>query len=250
MKFLLTGATGFIGSHVAETLRRQGHELGQPADIGIHLAWYVEPGQYLESPLNDQCRDDSLTLIKSTPCRRWVVAGTCFEQFPTSRYARCKDELRRGLEQLDIELAWTRIFYLYGPREHPRRFVPSVINALLDGRPARLTAGDEVRDFLHVRDVAEALCAVALSNLTGIINIGSGQPVTVRELASEIAGIIGRPELLQFGAYQTTVSDPPVVVADVTRLRSVWQPQITLRAGLQQTVAWWRQQRTPTPPAH
>jgi nucleoside-diphosphate-sugar epimerase len=247
VKVFLTGATGFIGSHVAEALRRQGHELGQPAALGIHLAWYVEPGKYLESPLNDQCRDDSLALIRSSACRRWVVAGTCFEQFPASRYARCKDQLRRALEQLDIELAWTRLFYLYGPREHPRRLIPSVINALLDGRPAPLTNGAEVRDYLHVADVAEAICAVALSHLTGIINIGSGQPVTVREIATEIAGILGRPDLLQFGAYPPAPHDPPVVVADVSRLMPVWQPKITLPAGLRQTVEWWRQQRTPAP---
>ena len=242
MKIFLTGSTGFIGSHVAEILQRQGHELGQPADLGIHLAWYVEPGKYLESPLNDKCRDDSIALVKSTPCRRWVVAGTCFEESPASRYARAKRDLYLALEKLDIELAWTRLFYLYGPREHPRRFVPAVINALLAGKPAPLTTGNEVRDFLHVEDVAAGIVAVALSKLTGIVEVGSGQPVTVREVASEIAGIIGRPDLLQFGAYQSATTDPPRVVADNSKLVSGtdWQPRFTLETGLRQTVEWWR----------
>jgi nucleoside-diphosphate-sugar epimerase len=249
MKILLTGSTGFIGSHVAELLTRQGHELGQPAEVGIHLAWYVEPGKYLESPLNDKCRDDSLALIKSTPCRRWVVAGTCFEEFPTTRSARAKRDLYLELEKLDIELAWTRLFYLYGPREHPRRFVPSVINALLAGKPAPLTKGDEIRDFLHVEDVAAGIVAVAVSKLTGIVQVGSGLPVTVREVATEIAGIIGRPELLQFGAYQPATTDPPSLVADNARLRSTgWRPRYDLASGLRATIEWWRQ-HPPAAPA-
>ena len=242
MKVFLTGASGFIGSHVAELLARQGHELGQPADVGIHLAWYVEPGKYLESPLNDKCRDDSIALIKSVACPRWVVAGTCFEETPTTRYARAKRDLYLALEQLGVNLAWPRLFYLYGPREHPKRFVPAVINALLAGKPAPLTTGEEVRDFLHVEDVASAIVAIAMSELTGIVNVGSSVPVTVREVATQIAGIIGRPELLQFGAYKPTATDPPSIVADNTRLRSTgWKPRYDLPTGLRATIEWWRQ---------
>ena len=243
MKIFLTGASGFIGSHVAESLGRLGHEISDEADIGIHLAWYVEPGKYLESPLNDKCRDDSLALIKSKSCRRWVVAGTCFEEQALTRYARSKRDLYLALEKLGIELAWTRLFHLYGPREHPQRFVPVVINSLLDGRPAPLTDGSEVRDFLHVEDVADSIVAVALSKMTGIVNIGSGVPVTIRQVATQIAGVIGRPDLLQFGAYRPPVSDEPALVADTTKLNAIWQPQVDLESGLRGTIAWWQTKR-------
>jgi UDP-glucuronate decarboxylase len=179
-------------------------------------------------------------------CRRWVVAGTCFEEMAATRYARSKRELYLALEQLGIELAWTRLFHLYGPHEHPLRFVPVVINSLLDGRPAPLTDGNEVRDFLHVKDVADAIVAVALSKLTGIVNIGSGLPVTIREVATQIAGIIGRPDLLQFGAYRAPDTEAPVLVADVTKLNAVWRPRIDLEAGLRGTIEWWRQARSQT----
>jgi len=260
VKVLLTGANGFIGSHVAKVLARHGHEVSPAAtacDVAIHLAWYVEPGKYLESPLNDQCRDDSLALVKSVQCRRWVVVGTSFEYAPSTqplrevsptgprtRYARCKLELFQALQRLRVELAWPRLFYLYGPGEDARRFVPNVINALLEGRPAPLTAGEEVRDYLHVEDVAEAIVAVATSTLTGAVNIASGQPVTVRDVATKIAGIIRRPELLQFGAYQAAATDEPHVVADVTKLNAIWRPRVGLEDGLAGTIEWWRQARS------
>ena len=117
MKVLLTGATGFIGSHVARELVRQGHEvhaLVQPeidrsriadiasslrfiqadlldtstifqppsVDLCIHLAWYVEPGKYPQSPLNKDWVAASLRLahaLKDAGCRRFVAAGTCFQ---------------------------------------------------------------------------------------------------------------------------------------------------------------------------
>src|SRR5436309_3205302 len=82
---------------------------------------------------------------------------------------------------------------------------------------------------------------VAMSTLTGPVNIGSGQPVTVREMATKIAGIIGRPDLVQLGAYQASPTDSPYVVADITKVRTVWRPRISLDDGLRATIEWWRQ---------
>src|SRR5207244_7462658 len=106
------------------------------------LAWYVEPGRYLHSPLNRDYVRASLALAKG--CRRMIAAGTCFEYAPSDEplressgtaprtlYARCKLELFNALESLDVETAWVRFFYQYGPLEDPRRLVPVVINSLL-----------------------------------------------------------------------------------------------------------------------
>ncbi|MDW8345135.1 MAG: NAD-dependent epimerase/dehydratase family protein, partial [Verrucomicrobiae bacterium] len=143
---------------------------------------------------------------------------------------------------------WARIFYQYGPFEDQRRLVPHIITSLLRGQRAELTAGTQVRDFLHVEDVGTALATVATSSLTGIVNIGSGTGVTVRHIAETIGELIGRSDLLAFGAKPTPLHDPPYVVADTTRLRSLgWQPRYNLRSGLAQTIAWWKQQLVPNP---
>lgn len=273
MNIVLTGATGFIGRHVAAALQRAGHQLTPltrpgydllqpdcplppgPFDLGIHLAWYVEPGKYLDSPLNDEWVRASLRLAQMVRCRRWLVAGTCFEYAmtnrplaetdpatPTTRYARAKLELLRQWQALPSELVWVRIFYQYGPFEDPRRLVPHIITSLLRGQHAELTAGTQVRDFLHVEDVGSAIATVATSTLTGIVNIGSGTGMTVRQIAETIGELTGRPDLLAFGAKPMPPHDPPFVVADTTRLRSLgWHPRYDLCTGLAQTIAWWRQ---------
>jgi nucleoside-diphosphate-sugar epimerase len=257
MKVLLTGATGFIGSQVAKRLLHDRHEVyplprpwkipAGPFDACIHLAWYVEPGKYLESPLNHQCVADSLALARAlveSKCPRLIAAGTCFEtESPDTLYAQSKLKLFRELQQFPLNLAWLRFFYLYGPQEYPGRLVPYVIRSLLQGNEVKLTPGEQVRDFLHVSDVASAIVSVAQSPLTGIVNIGSGEPVTVRKIAETIGEIVGRTDLLKFGAKPYAPNDPMSVVADNTRLRSTgWQPRFTLETGLRDTVQWWQSQ--------
>ncbi len=282
MKVLLTGVTGFIGSHVARRLLRGGHEvhaavrpgsdrrrirdieadlrlveggmdvLPGEADLALHLAWYAVPGVYAEAPENLDCLSESLRLLRRLRCRA-VFAGTCFEYDtrqgllreesalrPASLYAQCKDALRREVVRR-AETAWARIFYLYGPGEDERRLIPSIVRPLLRGEPAPLTEGAARRDFLHVEDVASALCDVAASGLTGTVNIGSGRAVPVREVAATLGEAAGRPDLLRFGAVPSPAGEPPLIVADNARLRSTgWAPRVDLDAGLRRTFEWWK----------
>ena len=75
---------------------------------------------------------------------------------------RCKLALSQVVTRPpgDLSTAWGRIFYLYGPGEYPSRLVPSVIGSLLHDEPARCTHGRQLRDYLHVADVASAFAAI------------------------------------------------------------------------------------------
>jgi nucleoside-diphosphate-sugar epimerase len=95
-----------------------------------------------------------------------------------------------------------------------------------------------------VRDVAEAFCAILDSSVLGAVNIGSGEAVTVGEVIESIAARVGRPELVQWGAHPRGEGDPPVLLADVGRLREEvgFSPRIELAEGLAAAVEWWRGQ--------
>ncbi len=293
MKVLLTGATGFIGSHVARALVREGHEvhalvreqsnLGRIEDLtsslglikgdlldsafvlrpsafnlGLHLAWHVEPGNYLHQPQKKDWVAASLRLasaLRDGGCRRFVATGTSFEYAPSdlpqressptkpsTAYGQAKLELFEALQSIDIELAWLRPFYLYGPDEDRRRLVPVVINSLLRGQETKLVPGERVRDYLHIEDVASAICTVAGSRITGPVNIASGIPVTVREIAVKIGEALNRIDLLKFGALPYAVSEPIYLLADNTKLRegTGWKPRYPLEEGLRQTIEWWK----------
>ena len=230
----------------------------------LHLAWIATPGVYWTSPENERWRIASRELLNTfaeVGGQRVAIAGTCAEydrtgngvchEFdtptqPSTPYGVAKNSLRLWAEAFGhsarIGIAWPRLFFLYGPREHPARLVPSVTNALLAGEPAECTAGTQERDFLHVDDAAAALVQLVLSDVTGPVNIGSGEAVSVRTVVETIADIVGQPDLLRLGAKPMPPNDPPLLVADVGRLRNEvkWAPRIGLRRGLEDTVAWWR----------
>jgi nucleoside-diphosphate-sugar epimerase len=234
-------------------------------DVLVHLAWYVEPGRYWTAPANIRWVEASLALLRAfagAGGRRAVVAGTsaeydwnavdgpCHEQRtplrPATLYGAAKHALHTAAapyaEQAGFELAWGRIFFVYGPGEPEERLVPSVGRALLAGEPVPTTRGDQVRDFMHVEDVAGAFAALADADTTGAVNIASGDPVRVRDVVDTIGRLTGRPDLLRPGALPEREGDPPRLVADVTCLREQvgFAPLIPLEEGLAGALGWLR----------
>lgn len=227
--------------------------------VCLHLAWVATPGRYRTASENLTCLQASLILAEElvrVGCRRLVGVGTGLEYgaggwlredrppAPGCLYAVCKAALAGVLQrwgaQTGLQVAWARLFWLYGPQEDPRRLVPQIVTGLVTGQPVALGRGERARDFLHVADAAAALWAVAESSLTGPVNIGSGQPVTVRQVAETIGHLTGRGQLVHFGARPEPPDEPPSMWADITRLRTTgWRPRYSLVEGLRQTVAWW-----------
>lgn len=231
----------------------------------LHLAWYVVPGRLAQATENFLWVQASLELLRrfgEGGGQRVVMAGSAYEYdwrhgycseavtptVPATYYGACKLALARLLEAYaargGLSHAWARIFFLYGPREHPERLVSSVIRSLLRDEPARCSHGRQIRDYLHVEDVASALVAMLDSGVTGAVNVASGQPVTLREIVSRVASKLDREHLLQFGAVPSHPHDAPLVVGDVTRLsrEAQWQAHYDLDRGLGATIAWWEAQ--------
>ncbi|MBD3812297.1 MAG: NAD(P)-dependent oxidoreductase [Betaproteobacteria bacterium] len=231
----------------------------------LHLAWYAEPGRYWTAPENFQWVRASLALLQAFAAQggqRVVMAGTCAEYdwrhgwcseevtplVPATVYGTCKHSLQAMLaaysRQYELSSAWGRIFFLYGPHEHPSRLVSSVIRSLLHGEFALCSSGEQVRDFMHVADVASAFVTLLDSEVQGPINIASGEAVAIRDVVERISVKLGHTELLRLGARATPVEESPLLLADVRRLKNElgWQPSIGLNSGLDDTIAWWRTQ--------
>jgi nucleoside-diphosphate-sugar epimerase len=119
---------------------------------------------------------------------------------------------------------------------------------LLRGEQAACTEGEQIRDFMHVEDVGDAFAALLDSEARGAVNIASGSGTRVRDLVELIGRIVGRPDLLRFGAISAPPDDPPMLVADVTRLHRdvAWMPRLSLEQGMARTVEWWHRQ-SPAP---
>lgn len=201
-------------------------------DVVIHAAWYAEPGNYLLSELNMICMVGSLNLARGAAIagvKRFIGIGTCFEYDldvgvlsvetpikPLTPYASAKAALYLILSQWlptqSVQLAWCRLFYLFGEGEDDRRFVPYLRKKLENGEIAELTSGTQIRDFLDVREVGRKIASVALGTQIGPINICSGTPITVRQFAEKIADEYGRRDLLDFGKRADNLIDPTCVI--------------------------------------
>lgn len=220
-------------------------------DAAIHLAWYAEPRSYLRAvPQNLASLRGGMNLLEALAdggtCHRVVLAGTCLENLTTPEptiYAAAKAAQHRlalGLTERSMTAACAHIHYLYGPGEDERRVIPTVIRSLLRGEQIDVTDGMQWRDYLHVADVAEALCRVAESSLTGGVDICTGAPVRLRDVFDEIARATGRAELLRIGALKDSGSTGWPATGDPTALLTTgWQPSYNVHQGIQDTTAWW-----------
>jgi nucleoside-diphosphate-sugar epimerase len=229
----------------------------------LHLAWDTTHRLYWTSADNLRWVQASLDLFQAFVRhggRRAVFAGTCAEYdwshgyccervtplSPSTLYGSCKHALRLMVEayaaQHDVSCAWGRLFFLYGPHEQPQRFVPSIIRALLARQPAACTHGRQLRDFLFVADAASALAALLDGDLRGPVNIASGEPIVLKDLALRIGEHLGRPDLVQLGRLAAPIGEPRALLADVSRLASElsWSPRFSLDEGLCETIDWWR----------
>jgi GDP-L-fucose synthase len=137
---------------------------------------------------------------------------------------------------------------LYGPNDNFDLETSHVLAALLRKAHEAKTRNDRKlvvwgtgkprREFLHVDDLASA-CLLLLQKYDSpeIINVGSGEDISIRELAELICDVVGFDGEL---AWDTTKPDgTPRKLLDVTKIRALgWKPAITLRDGIQRTYDW------------
>lgn len=296
-RVLLTGASGFIGSHCIAPLIERGFEVHaasvrgreQSATSGVswhacdllsagaaealvaavqpthllHLAWYVVPGKLITSEMNFEWVAASMSLVKAFARhggQRLLTCGSGYEYdwsygycserrtpaAPDTIYGACKQGLHLLVDSFSksvgMSSAWGRVFFLYGPREHPQRLVSSVILSLMSGVPAKCSHGRQIRDYMHVQDVADGLVATLDSGVTGAVNVSSGQATTLRDIVLAIGREFGRPELIQLGAIPARANDVALVVGENTRLVAEvgWTQRHDLESGIRQTIDWWR----------
>jgi nucleoside-diphosphate-sugar epimerase len=224
-------------------------------DVVLHLAWIASPAEYLTSPENERLLQQSqrfLTACVEMGVQHVSAAGTCLEyadstislnefQSPlasTYAYSAAKVALYRWLETTmttsDCKWTWFRIFYPYGPGEHPKRLPTMLIRHLAARQPVLLRTPSSVKDYLFIDDLAFAICVALEQGLTGPVNLGSGTGVQVRNMAKEIARLLGADPALVNEAEPPVCDSRPMQVADTGRLNALgWNAVTPLAQGLQ-----------------
>jgi UDP-glucuronate decarboxylase len=211
-------------------------------DIVYHLSWYAEPGKYLNSLENLKHYESSVNFIEflfKLKIHKIIVTGTCFEydasyeylsettpEKPTDLYSSSKLALKAILNQLsntyNIPVIWARIFHLYGQYENEARLIPHVINSLINNRKIQLKShGLQIRDYLNVNDVAQALIYLLKAKETSTYNIGSGNPVRIKDLIMQIGEILNKRRLISFASSATPLNEPSFICSKIEKIKNL-----------------------------
>lgn len=139
-------------------------------------------------------------------------------------------------QRYGFSAAWARVFLPYGPGDDPRRLIPSLLAALATGTSISVTDGTQVRDFVHVSDIADLLVRLlAASQAKGAYNVGTGRGTAVRQVIEWAADHFHARELVHFGARPRRDDEPLSLVADMAKVERVlgWHAPTSIENGLQ-----------------
>jgi NAD dependent epimerase/dehydratase len=315
---LVTGAGGFIGSHLVEELVRRGahvrafvrynargsqgcleyltDDVRQKLDVfagdiseytslrdalaGIdivfHLAAligipysYSAPAAYVRTnvagTLNvlqaacdvgiEKCVHTSTSEVYGTA--RYVPMDEAHPLQAQSPYSATKiaaDALALSFHHsFRLPVAIIRPFNAYGPRQSLRAIIPTIISQIIAHTVVRLGTTQTTRDFTFVLDSVAGFLAVAESpdTIGEVVNIGFGEEISIRNLVDIIAETAGCEAMIELDSDRLRPQESEVerLCAGIEKAQKLlgWQPVFTLRQGLEQTIAWFREHMSSYP---
>lgn len=231
----------FIASDIYDPTLDPVRVFGVP-DAVVHLAWPGLPN-YKDLFHFEKNLPADYAFLKNMilgGVKHVLVTGTCLEYgmqtgalseeavtMPTTPYGLAKDILRKFLQALQAKhpftLQWARLFYMYGPGQNPNSLLAQLDSAI-DKKEAvfNMSAGDQVRDYLPVEEVARNLVSILEHpDCSGIINCCSGQPVSVRQLVEQRIAERGANIQLNLGHYPYPDYEPMAFWGDNTKLKKI-----------------------------
>ena len=231
----------FVSADVSESDLGFVRNVGQ-VDALAHLAWPGLPNYrdlfHIEENLPSAYR--CVKAFVESGCPQVLVTGTCFEYgmqegrlaetdaaAPTNPYGVAKDSLRRHLQMLqtkaNFRLQWARLFYMHGPGQNPQSLLAQLDTAIDRGDAVfNMSGGQQLRDYLPVSQVAADLAMISESRVfDGIVNLCSGDPISVRNLVEQHLSLRGAAIDLNLGYYPYPDYEPFAFWGDNSTLRSI-----------------------------
>lgn len=229
----------------------------------IHAAWFTKNGHFWDAVENIDWLQATISLAKAFyehGGKRFLGVGSCAEynwnkngsskELPNTFYGKikraCFESINKLAQHYQKEFAWGRVFFPFGPGEDRIRLMPYVITSLLSSKVASCSHGRQVRDFLYVTDVADALAAILDNKVSGAVDVGSGKAIELRDVIMTIGKMLNGKELIKFGELDEPQHPIDFAVADIHRLKNEvgWTQKHSLNEGIKKTIDWWAHYET------
>lgn len=175
-----------------------------------------------------------------------MPAKTTDREEPNSPYAFSKTAVSHFLQMLHrsegLPCCSLRLFLAYGPGQSKNRFVPQVISGCLNEKGFPVSHGNQVRDFIYIDDVVDAILAAMRSDTANgkILNLGSGQGIRIKDMVRKVVTMLGRGEP-RFGELKMRKNESNYLVADIEETKELldWSPVTAIEEGLRATTQWY-----------
>jgi len=237
-------------------------------DVCFHLAAYGV--DYREQNINKiidgniKFTMDVLKFCKINKTKKVIITGSCFEYGvneskrlneenklnPQSYYSiakvACENMASLYAKTNNIKLITIRPFGSFGEGEGVHRFVPQLMKSVILNENMNMTAGEQVRDYLYIKDLVEAYITLSVKDvpLYEAYNVCSGVEIKIKDLAIEVAKITNNSlKLFNFGAVPYRKNEVMHFVGDNSKIKKYtdWTPKYTLEEGLTRTYEWYKE---------
>ena len=138
-----------------------------------------------------------------------------------------------------------RLYLAYGPRQDINRFIPIVIESCIKNKKFNCSEGNQLRDFVHVDDVVDAIIkSLKNSKARGkIINVGSGKPRKIRNII-ELIKKVSKGGYPQFGKIKLRKDEVLKLYPNIKKAKNTinWEPKVSFDKGLKSTIKFYNEQ--------
>lgn len=195
----------------------------------------------LKDKLKDVCLASTLE-VYGIPRALPIKEDTAVD--PVSIYGASKLAAERCVSifcrEHNIPFTILRLSSVYGPGEDFDRALPNFIKQALKNKPLAVYGdGSDKRDYIYVDDAAEALLKASGCGLrSGLINIASGESISIKELAGRIISLCGSRSKIELKERRKPRYD---IVFDISRMKRLlkFSPRTSLSEGLLREIAWF-----------
>jgi len=169
---------------------------------------------------------------------------------PISPYALGKltatHYLQKCAKQGLLNTVTLRPFLVFGEMQNKDRFLPYLIDNCLNNREFKVTRGEQLRDYLYIKDFNKAVIKT-FGNYKAygeVINVASGIPISIKEVISHVQKIIGRGTPI-FGGINYRNGESMELYADIKKAKKIlnWEPQYKFKEAIKKVINWYDQNR-------